>query len=247
MDALSFDNTAASNSNSDRIFLVGHPRTAWNCMSSALTSEFPDVSIQPVAALDQIDCEDARVHSNTTLLIVHHSHFDELVSIAPKLIRAKPKPSIAIAFEDDAYARQCWMTSGSMFDGFLSLNVRLDIWLSTIRLLLAGAKYVEPSIFTAGLPQPNQSGLVPEPMSTPPKQSNEDAKPVLDCLTARESQVLALVAQGRQNKLIAAELDLSENTVKLHMHHIISKLGVTNRTEAAALFINEMPPNPEAD
>lgn len=43
----------------------------------------------------------------------------------------------------------------------------------------------------------------------------------------------ALLAQGRSNKVIAKELDMSPNTVKVHIRTIIRQLGVTNRTEAA--------------
>ena len=44
---------------------------------------------------------------------------------------------------------------------------------------------------------------------------------------------------GRKSyRKIAEQLSLSENTIKLHMHHIISKMGVTNRTEAAATYLN---------
>ena len=53
---------------------------------------------------------------------------------------------------------------------------------------------------------------------------------------ARELQILAMVARGLQNKLIAAALGLSEHTVKIHLHNIITKLGVHNRTEAVALY-----------
>ncbi len=49
--------------------------------------------------------------------------------------------------------------------------------------------------------------------------------------------MLELVSHGLQNKTIAAELSLSEHTVKLHMHHIIGKLGVRNRTEATVWFM----------
>lgn len=55
-------------------------------------------------------------------------------------------------------------------------------------------------------------------------------------LTPREAEVLEMAAAGRPNKTIAGELDLSEHTVKLYMHRIIGKLGVTNRTEAAVWF-----------
>jgi DNA-binding CsgD family transcriptional regulator len=53
-------------------------------------------------------------------------------------------------------------------------------------------------------------------------------------LTNREAQVLALVAVGLANSQIALELSLSERTVAKHLEHIYSKLGVTNRTAAAA-------------
>lgn len=55
-------------------------------------------------------------------------------------------------------------------------------------------------------------------------------------LTDREESVLALIGEGKSNAQIGAELSLSENTVKFHLKNLFSKLGVTNRTEAAAKF-----------
>jgi DNA-binding NarL/FixJ family response regulator len=56
---------------------------------------------------------------------------------------------------------------------------------------------------------------------------------VLDPLTARELEVLDLVAQGLSNKAIGQRLAISDQTVKFHLASIFGKLGVTNRTEAA--------------
>jgi DNA-binding NarL/FixJ family response regulator len=53
-------------------------------------------------------------------------------------------------------------------------------------------------------------------------------------LSARELQVLALVAAGRSNRAVAAELSLSEKTVERHVSNILTKLGVGSRTAAAA-------------
>ena len=52
-------------------------------------------------------------------------------------------------------------------------------------------------------------------------------------LSEREKEVLALVAQGRTNREIAAELVISENTARNHVSRILGKLGLTRRSEAA--------------
>jgi two-component system nitrate/nitrite response regulator NarL len=51
-------------------------------------------------------------------------------------------------------------------------------------------------------------------------------------LTAREREVLQLLAEGLPNKAIAARLTISEHTVKFHVNAILTKLGVQSRTEA---------------
>ncbi|HJU90735.1 MAG TPA: response regulator transcription factor [Gemmatimonadaceae bacterium] len=55
-------------------------------------------------------------------------------------------------------------------------------------------------------------------------------------LTAREEEVLALVAAGRSNAEISTTLNLSESTVKFHLRNLFGKLGVANRTEAAMKY-----------
>jgi two-component system, NarL family, response regulator LiaR len=54
-----------------------------------------------------------------------------------------------------------------------------------------------------------------------------------DSLTARETEILMLIARGKANKQIASELYLSEKTVKAHVSSILMKLGVQSRTQAA--------------
>ena len=55
-------------------------------------------------------------------------------------------------------------------------------------------------------------------------------------LTARELEVVALIARGASNKIIARELDLSPHTVKRHVANTLAKLGVTSRGQASAWY-----------
>jgi NarL family two-component system response regulator LiaR len=76
-------------------------------------------------------------------------------------------------------------------------------------------------------------------------QATMQPAPVGADLTPRERQVLALLAEGRTNKQIAEALTVSSGTVRLHVSNILSKLGVSNRTEAARLALqhNLTPPD----
>jgi RNA polymerase sigma factor (sigma-70 family) len=59
----------------------------------------------------------------------------------------------------------------------------------------------------------------------------------LDTLTPREREVLVLLGRGFPNKQIARELGLAEKTVKTHVGHVLAKLGVADRTQAAVVAV----------
>jgi DNA-binding NarL/FixJ family response regulator len=61
----------------------------------------------------------------------------------------------------------------------------------------------------------------------------------LGVLTAREKEVLVLVAEGQSNKDIARRLDISERTARTHVSHLLTKMGLTSRTQAALLAVKE--------
>ncbi|WP_337266169.1 response regulator transcription factor [Oryzifoliimicrobium ureilyticus] len=88
-----------------------------------------------------------------------------------------------------------------------------------IRTIAAGSRYVSPSM-SAKLMESSFAG----------QPSKKDA------LTPREREVMDLVAEGLSNKHIGLRLDLQEKTVKHHMTQILTKLGVSNRTEAALVW-----------
>jgi DNA-binding NarL/FixJ family response regulator len=88
-----------------------------------------------------------------------------------------------------------------------------------VRLVSDGETYVHPNLSARLLTR---------------QVTASNAKQVgLGQLTNREREVLKLVAEGMSNKVIAIKLDLMEKTVKHHMTQILSKLQISNRTEAA--------------
>jgi len=104
--------------------------------------------------------------------------------------------------------------------GYLLKGTPRDELFNAIRVVYDGGSLLQPVVASKLLRQ----------MSQP--QENAD---MVDPLTARELEVLDLLAQGQQNKEIAAVLVISERTVKFHVSSILGKLGAGNRTEAVSI------------
>jgi len=68
-------------------------------------------------------------------------------------------------------------------------------------------------------------------------QKGQDASSLLDALTPREREILSHLARGESNKAIARTLDISHDTVKLHVRHILAKLNLSSRGEAAVFAV----------
>lgn len=109
-------------------------------------------------------------------------------------------------------------------------NIKIDELVNVIKSVLHGAIWIDPSIaqFILEIMQSNEID----------SQCNEKKTYDFD-LTAREKDILKLVALGKSNKEIADELILSIHTVKNHLKNILQKLCVEDRTQAAILAIKE--------
>lgn len=68
-------------------------------------------------------------------------------------------------------------------------------------------------------------------------EHKEASRSLLDSLTQREREILTHLARGESNKAIARELDISYDTVKLHVRHILAKLNLSSRVEAAVFAV----------
>ncbi len=101
---------------------------------------------------------------------------------------------------------------------------------------------VEPEILVQMLRQvADGQRLLPWPPSDQVvfRQQSAIAEKALTALTDRERQIMRLVSEGLSNKEIGRRLNLTDGTIKVHLHHIFQKLDVSNRTELAALAISQ--------
>lgn len=104
--------------------------------------------------------------------------------------------------------------------GFIPKLSSSDVMIQALRLVLAGGVYIPPqALGTLDTHGPAVSGAGPKSL----RQLG---------LSERQQQVLALVAQGKPNKVIASDLKIAEPTVKAHITEILRVLQVTNRSQA---------------
>jgi DNA-binding NarL/FixJ family response regulator len=109
--------------------------------------------------------------------------------------------------------------------GFLAKDVPAEDLVSAIRTVAAGEAIVAPRILRRLLD--SWAHALPDPQSAPPRD--------LQALTDREREVLVQVARGLSNAEIAKELMVSETTVKTHVGHLLTKLGLRDRVQAVVL------------
>ena len=67
------------------------------------------------------------------------------------------------------------------------------------------------------------------------------ADKTLTTLTDRERQIMRLVSEGLSNKEIGRRLNITDGTIKVHLHHVFQKLEISNRTVLAALALSAYP------
>ena len=108
----------------------------------------------------------------------------------------------------------------------------------TVVALSAGAEAEwHPAVLTAGaaafVPKSAPVSVIEETILAAPERACSGDETLLSCLTPREREILALVAEHRTNAAVAQMLWLSRDTVKFHLANVYRKLGVSSRAEAA--------------
>ena len=127
------------------------------------------------------------------------------------------------ASENPAHIRKC-LDYGAI--GFVTKSAPKDALFDAMSRAIKGEKYVPESLREA---MPDVAKIMDE------VDSGADVDIICGLMTKRQMEILRHITQGRSNKQIARDLDLSENTIKVHVSAMLLALGLVNRTQAGIL------------
>ncbi len=117
-------------------------------------------------------------------------------------------------------------------EGYLLKTVESDQLCNAIVKVMEGESVVSPEMMTKLLTVFRaRPSLTSQPVEAPAIRSARHT--AMEQLSTREREVLGCIARGESNKLIARELDIAETTVKIHVQHILRKLNLKSRVQAA--------------
>jgi DNA-binding NarL/FixJ family response regulator len=223
---------------SPALVIIEHHVLARTCILTILKREFTGfeiVEMPTTSGLNRLSGRDVRL---IALNIEDKQITDP--SIAESLaLAAESFPNAYIALmsnrDDEAIALAALQRG---VRGFFPTSIPIEVAIAGLRLVLAGGVYRPLPIIRQNEASSLEtiSAYTDVPGLSIINRGNGATKIVPEKamidLTPREQNVLALLELGLPNKLIAAKLDLSENTVKMHIQHILRKCSAHNRTEA---------------
>ena len=141
------------------------------------------------------------------------------LKVGARILERDPEVKLlAVTGLSDRSAVRAALEAG--FHGYLTKDAKVSQFVDSIRSVLRGQV------------------SVPFELSFKPADADaQDAHLLAAQLTAREMETLALLAEGASSREIAGRLSVSPNTVRTHVHNVLTKLGVHSRLEAAAFAV----------
>ena len=224
--------------NSPVLVIIAQHALARTCILNILKRELAGLEIVEMATTSGLTWLSGRDIRLIALTIGNQPITDPLIEDSLALL-AKSCPNAAVALlsnRDDEATASAAMQRGVR--GFFPISIPVDVAIAGLRLVLAGGVYRplpivrqnEASMLKTipedpGVAEPSGIHEGDEAVATLPEKAMID-------LTPREQHVLEALKLGLPNKLIAVRLNLSENTVKMHIQRIMRKCSARNRTEA---------------
>ncbi|MEV4872655.1 response regulator transcription factor [Streptomyces syringium] len=181
----------------------------------------PDIEVVAEAGDGAEAVEAVRRHvPDVVLLDIRMPRVDGIEAARTVCAESDCKVVMLTTFDQDDYVYEALHAGAS---GFLLKDVRRDDLVHAVRVVVAGDSLLAPSV-ARRLVADFTRRAVAVPAAGPAEE--------LGALTARERETLVLLGRGLSNAEIAAELVVSEHTVKTHVSNVLSKLGLRDRIQA---------------
>ncbi|HEY9371249.1 response regulator transcription factor [Streptomyces sp.] len=178
----------------------------------------PDIEVVAEAGDGAAAVEAVLRHTpDVALLDIRMPRMDGIEACRAIGARSACRTVMLTTFDADEYVYEALHAGAS---GFLLKDVRRDDLVHAVRVVAAGDSLLAPSVARRLVEQYTAGG---GPARTDPR---------LDALTGRERETLLLLARGLSNAEIAAELVVSDHTVKTHVGNVLAKLGLRDRIQA---------------
>ncbi|CAD7044432.1 DNA-binding response regulator [Pseudorhizobium endolithicum] len=202
------------------VALIDHRILDRECLAHSLKYHKIGWPVLTFATLEELraaalkDGPPTAVLFNTGNRFVNHQHF--CAGIEEMVAALAPAPVVVLS--EDQAINTVLDVIGLGARGYIPTSNNIEVCVQAISLAIAGGRFLPASSVLAMRELPS---LVSETM------------PALR-FTERQTAVAEALRCGKANKVIAAELNLCESTVKVHIRNIMKKLGATNRTEVAS-------------
>ena len=218
-----------------------------DALTSFLRTEISEMDILTLERAEQISEISESSLKNIVLVLIHvgrePANSPSVVSVVEMVhARLKDIPIVMLGdLADDPQFRQA-LSVGT--NGYIPTGTPADIFKHVLPIIARGGVYAPPFVFAAS--SDRQDAPIPnDDSATPRHEATGDPAPEcmtsVEAFTRREVEVLSLLAEGLPNKIIAYRLKLKEGTVKVHIRHIMNKLNVTSRTQAALFAQKNLP------
>jgi DNA-binding NarL/FixJ family response regulator len=217
------------------IFIYAEAGAVFQGLVQSLERTFTDITIHLCSKFVEVEDFDEEIG----LVLIHTGFVTDLSECTARCRKRFPNASITMMIDEPStsLAELNYLFDNKLVQGLLPFSLKLDVWLAVIWLLLNGGEYYPSAIIRSSDISPNHTTSGKSQPFSDQINASGVAKPIKS-LTIREHQILELLSEGLQNKIIADRLKLSEHTVKVHVHNLIRKLRVHNRTQAAAVYRN---------
>ena len=170
------------------------------------------------------------------ILLDNHLPGVKGVDAIPGLREVAPASRVLmLTVSEDAQDLATALRNGAQ--GYLLKTIDGDLLAQAIRRAARGEPVVSPELM-GKLVAAFQSQGAPEVLSTVAGSAPPDAAHGVTSLSPREEDVLREITRGASNKEIARTLDIAETTVKIHVQHILRKLGLSSRVQAAVYALD---------